>query len=149
MDRYGVTASDPHACRAALQNGRFGIVYLHARSEPGAILSLDGEEIGDEELNTLRDEPWGSIPSFSCREQDPPTAVSRQDLNDFFGDPDNTDCPEHIKSEAVKLIFRETGGAFEATVELIEQAEQSSWYDLLARLQAQTPPEPTRPNVRL
>jgi hypothetical protein len=62
--------------------------------------------------------------------------VSANDLADFLDRRGNSSCPDDLIAEMPELIVRDTGGHFEQTLALIEEAERRSWYALYDDLRA-------------
>jgi hypothetical protein len=77
------------------------------------------------------------LPAFRLSELPALGKVGDSDLLNFLEEPDNSSCDANIQEEVAERIIRKTGGAFEATVALLEEAEAGSWYDLLAVLRAE------------
>lgn len=81
-------------------------------------------------------------PKFWLRILEPIGNVAENELFDYFKD-DKSGCPHPIRSELAQCLIDKTGGAFEPLVALIQQAETTSFHDLLAilrREQAHAPP---------
>jgi hypothetical protein len=76
-------------------------------------------------------------PAFRLGELPPLGKVAESDLLNFLEEPDNSSCDSGIQPEVAERIIKKTGGAFEDTVALLQDAEAGSWYDLLARLRAE------------
>lgn len=70
----------------------------------------------------------------------PLSHVSGNDLAAFLDGPGNSTCPDDLIPVMPELIVQQTSGLFRQTVELIERAERTSWYDLHDKLQAQLAP---------
>jgi hypothetical protein len=85
-------------------------------------------------LQDYRREDWCRTPVFRLSVVPPLGKVAEDDLFDFLDDPANTSCDPSIRAKVAQRLHRETGGDFEHTVALIEEAEAGSWYDLLYRL---------------
>ncbi len=85
-------------------------------------------------LQEHRRRPWARHPSFRLTTLPPLGEVPEEELLDFLEDPDNSSCDPQIQAEAAERLIGATGGEFDALVALMEEAENSSWYDLLARL---------------
>lgn len=62
--------------------------------------------------------------------------VEPDDLADFLSTTGNTSCPDELAPLMPELVLARTKGRFEPTVELIERAEITSWYDLHDELAA-------------
>lgn len=86
-------------------------------------------------LQEQRLQHW--IPTFRLSEFPPLGKVAEFDLLDFLEEPKNSSCDANIQREVAARIIAKTGGAFEATVALLQEAEAGSWYDLLATLRAE------------
>lgn len=86
-------------------------------------------------LQGLRDRHWMS--AFRLSELPPLGTVGQFDLLTFLEDRENSSCDPQIQREMAKRIIQKTGGAFEETVALLQDAEAGSWYDLLARLRTE------------
>jgi hypothetical protein len=56
--------------------------------------------------------------------------IEANDLADFLNGPGNSSCPDDLLLVMPELIVKATGGQFQATVQLIEQAERTDWYEL-------------------
>jgi hypothetical protein len=56
--------------------------------------------------------------------------VEANDLADFLNSPGNASCPDDLLPVMPELIVKATHGRFRETVELIEQAERTDWYEL-------------------
>lgn len=89
-------------------------------------------------LQEQRRQPWSKSPLFRLSELPPLGRVAESDLLDFLEDPANSSCDQGIQQEVCELIIAETGGAFEETAALLQEAEEGSWYDLLGRLRRQS-----------
>ncbi len=76
-------------------------------------------------------------PAFRLSELPPLGRVAESDLLNFLEEPDNSSCDAGIQTEVAERIIAKTGGAFEETVALLQEAEAGSWYDLLDRLRAE------------
>ena len=85
-------------------------------------------------LQEHRRQPWCRTPAFRLSELSPLDRVGESDLLFFLEETANSSCDAGIVIEVTERIIAQTGGAFEKTVSLIEEAENGSWYDLLARL---------------
>jgi TIR domain-containing protein len=85
-------------------------------------------------LKEQRRKPWCRTPAFRLTELPPLGKVAEADLLDFLEDPANSSCDPGIQTEIAERIIAKTGGAFEETVALLQEAESGSWYDLLAQL---------------
>jgi hypothetical protein len=72
-------------------------------------------------------------PKFWLRILDPIGNVAENELFDYFKD-DKSGCPPPIRSDLAQLLIAKTNGAFEPLVALIQQAETTSFHDLLAIL---------------
>jgi hypothetical protein len=64
--------------------------------------------------------------------------LEANDLADFLNGPGNSSCPDDILLVMPELIVKVTGGQFQETVHLIEQAERTGWYKLHDELLART-----------
>jgi len=71
--------------------------------------------------------------------------IEANDLADFLNGPGNSSCPDDILLDVPELIVKVTGGQFQETVNLIEQAERTGWYELYDELSAQV----GQPSVRV
>ena len=56
--------------------------------------------------------------------------IEANDLADFLNSPGNSSCPDDKLAVMPELIVKATSGRFRETVELIEQAERTGWYEL-------------------
>lgn len=86
------------------------------------------------QLQEQRRQPWCRNPLFRLSELPPLGKVAESDLLDFLEEPANSSCDAGIQQEVAEKIIARTGGAFEETVALLQEAESGSWYDLLAQL---------------
>lgn len=87
-----------------------------------------------QKLRELRQAPWCRTPVFRLSDGEPLEEVDVLHLLDFLEDRNNSSCDAQIRREVAERIIAKTGGVFDATVALIQEAESGSWYDLLARL---------------
>ena len=62
--------------------------------------------------------------------------IEANDLADFLNGPGNSSCPDDMLPVMPELIVKVTSGRFQETVELIEQAERTGWYELYDELRA-------------
>jgi hypothetical protein len=62
--------------------------------------------------------------------------IEANDLADFLNSPGNSSCPDDMLPVMPELIVKATSGRFRETVELIEQAERTGWYELHDALSA-------------
>ncbi|MCP4655298.1 MAG: hypothetical protein GY856_07760 [bacterium] len=85
-------------------------------------------------LQEHRRQPWCRTPAFQLKVLPPLGRVSDDDLLDFLEDPASSSCDPGIQAEIAQRVVVETGGEFEPTAALLQEAERGSWYDLLARL---------------
>ncbi len=92
-----------------------------------------------QKLRELRQEPWCRTPVFRLSDGEPLEEVDVDHLLDFLEDRNNSSCDAQIRREVAQRIIAQTGGVFDATVALIQEAESGSWYDLLARLRREVP----------
>ncbi len=86
------------------------------------------------DLKEERRQPWCKRAEFRLSVLPALGEVPEEDLLDFLEDPANSSCDPGIQDEMAERLIAETGGDFERTVALMEEAEKGSWYDLLARL---------------
>ena len=56
--------------------------------------------------------------------------IGANDLADFLNGADNSSCPDDLIAVMPELIVTKTRGQFQQTVDLLEQAERSGWYNL-------------------
>ncbi|MCB1318259.1 MAG: hypothetical protein KDK27_19970, partial [Leptospiraceae bacterium] len=99
-------------------------------------------------LEKLRSQSWCRRSEFRLSILQPLGNILEGDLFDFLDERANSSCPPAIQDEMARLLFAKTGGEFEATVALIQQAEAGSWYDLQAQLKGThgaTQPEDDEP----
>ena len=69
--------------------------------------------------------------------------VTPQDLRTFLADDENTSCDPAYRHDIPERICAFTGGEFEATVKLLEDAEHGNqWPELYRKLPAAPPPPP-------
>ena len=108
------------------------------------ILDTEFEELG-RRLKEQRRQPWCRTPAFRLSELPPLGKVAEADLLDFLEDPANSSCDPGIQTEIAERLITRTGGAFEETVALLQEAESGSWYDLLAQLRREQGGEQTSP----
>jgi len=66
--------------------------------------------------------------------------IDASDLADFLDNRSNATCPDDLLPDIPELLVRKTAGQFHATVDLIEQAERTSWYELYDQLRAELGP---------
>ncbi len=85
-------------------------------------------------LQAERRQPWNRRREFRLSVLPPLGEVPEDELLDFLEDPDNSSCEAAIQPEVAERVIAATGGKFDATIALMEEAEKGSWYDLLARL---------------
>jgi hypothetical protein len=97
-------------------------------------LEVPKHEDFSHKLQELRRQPWCRTPAFRLSELPPLGKVGESDLLFFLEEAANSSCDAGIVTDVAERIIAQTGGAFEETVALIEEAENGSWYDLLARL---------------
>jgi hypothetical protein len=90
-------------------------------------------------VNGLRAEPRFRDRAFRLELLAPLDRVSANDLADFLDRRGNSSCPDDLIPLMPELIVRNTGGHFERTLALIEQAERRSWYALHDDLSVQEP----------
>ena len=88
-------------------------------------------------LEGWQSEAWYTQPGFWCSPLPALAAVTPHDLLTFLRHGKSTRCPQNIQVEVAQRLIRETGGAFDRTVTMIEEAEQGSWLGLLDRLRRQ------------
>lgn len=62
--------------------------------------------------------------------------VEEQDLVEFLDDADHSTIPAKLLDDMPGLLIGAGGGSFDKTVELIERAEDTTWYELYQELQA-------------
>lgn len=116
------------------------IVSYIAQEIPAAALEEHGRTLQEQ-----RRQPWCRTPAFRLSELPPLGQVGESDLLDFLEDPNNSSCDPGIQTEIAERIIAKTGGTFEATVALLQEAESGSWYDLLAQLRREQGGGPTVP----
>lgn len=121
---------------------RFSSEFLGAHCpEDLRIVSYAALEIPDSKFEDLahtlkeqRRQPWCRTPAFRLSELPPLGKVGEADLLDFLEDPSSSSCDPGIQAEVAERIIAKTGGTFEETVALLQEAESGSWYNLLAQL---------------
>jgi hypothetical protein len=86
-------------------------------------------------LQEYRRQPWCRRATFRLSVLPPLGRILEDDLLDFLEDPNNSSCDPGIQAEIAQRLIAKTGGDFEQTVALMQEAEEGSWYDLLARFQ--------------
>jgi hypothetical protein len=96
-----------------------------------------------EKLQEHRRQPWARRPVFRLSDPLPLSHVAEADLLYFLEDPANSSCDPGIQAEVAQLVIARTGGDFEETVKLLDEAEKGSWYDLLIRLRREQGMEPS------
>lgn len=87
-------------------------------------------------IDDLHEEPWASRAEFWFSPLPAVGHLLRRDLINFLRDTENTNCPANIHVRVARALHAKTGGVFEATIALMEEAERTSWYDLLERLES-------------
>ncbi len=87
-------------------------------------------------------QPWCRRAEFRLHVLPPLGQVSENDLLYFLEDPANSSCDANIQIEIAERLIESTDGEFEAVVALMQEAENGSWYDLLAQLQREQGVEP-------
>jgi hypothetical protein len=60
--------------------------------------------------------------------------VDHSELVEFLTEPDNTSCPPSLAVQAASLIYTETSGIYEKTVQRIAWAEKNGWASLVSDL---------------
>jgi len=60
--------------------------------------------------------------------------VDHSELVEFLTEPDNTTCPPSLATQIAGLMYRDTDGIYDKTVQHIETAERSGWGSLLTEL---------------
>jgi len=88
-----------------------------------------------EGLDGLLEQSWCRSPLFRL-EKLQPGGVGYKHLFDFLVD-QHSGCPPGIWQEVAQRLIAKTGGVFKEVVALIEEAQNSSWNNLLNRLQHQ------------
>jgi hypothetical protein len=83
-----------------------------------------------QEVERLRAQAGVRDRAFRLYVLDPLGQVGASDLADFLEGTNNASCPDDLLPQLPELIVRKTGGQFEPTVSLIEEAERTSWYEL-------------------
>lgn len=69
---------------------------------------------------------------FRCMLLEPALGhVKRTDLLNFLSDPDNCSCPPHDVKAAATAVFAKTQGRYDETLQILKQAEQITWPELL------------------
>jgi hypothetical protein len=97
-------------------------------------LEVPDQEEFSRKLQEHRRQDWCRTPAFRLSELPPLGQVGESDLLFFLEEAANSSCDAGIVTEVTERIIAKTAGTFEATVALIQEAENGSWYDLLARL---------------
>jgi hypothetical protein len=107
------------------------------------ILSCLSLEIAEEHHNTLKQIVKNQRADARFRDRafkidllPPLDIIEASDLADFLERPEYSRCPDDLIAKLPELIVEKTGGRFEDTVQLIERAERTSWYDLDDELNA-------------
>lgn len=80
---------------------------------------------------------------FHVQHLQPLKKITPQDLRTFLADDENTSCHPEYRDEIAERICVKTGGEFEATVKFLEDAERTSWYDLLDWLRLEQDKKPS------
>ena len=86
----------------------------------------------------FRDESWSFLDRFRFLLLEPLGRVDAKHLWDYLADTD-TGLDERSRRTLVQLIRKKTGGAFAATVRLLDEGRNGSWLALLQRLEAGQP----------
>lgn len=60
--------------------------------------------------------------------------VDHSELVEFLTEPDNSTCPASLATQVARLVYADTDGVYEKTVQHIEWAERHGWGSLLAEL---------------
>jgi len=76
---------------------------------------------------------WCRHPAFRLNVLSPLGKVAENHLYDYLVD-GHTGCDPDIQSEIAERLIVATGGDFERTIALIQEAQQGSWRNLLAQL---------------
>lgn len=97
-------------------------------------LEVSKHEDFSRKLQEHRRQWWCRTPAFRLSELPPLGKVGESDLLFFLEEAANSSCDAGIVTEVTERIIAQTGGAFDETVALLQEAENGSWYDLLARL---------------
>jgi hypothetical protein len=118
------------------------------RSRILSYVALVLDESRHEDLRA-RVERWRERPAFRQPHFDIFTLpalgqVSANDLVRFLEDEDNTSCPREYLNDIPDRIVRKTGGDFEATVLLLEQAERGMMWPELNETLPRIAPTTTR-----
>lgn len=87
-------------------------------------------------LETFLGEPWCTSERFRLDPLPPLTSVSFRHLLNYLVDKPSG-CDAAIRPEVARLLVERTGGDFAHVVELIEEAQRGSWYDLRRRLRGE------------
>lgn len=112
------------------------VAYLTIESQDSEHARLD------DALRKHRREPWCRRQEFRLTVLPPLGEVAEEDLLDFLEDEANSSCPAPIQTEMAERLIAQTGGQFDETVALMEEAERTSWYHLLDRLRREQDGEP-------
>ncbi len=91
-------------------------------------------------LDKLETDGLFPTPSFRVLAPTPLDHIAVRDLADFLIVEDHTSCPKELIPVIPTLIWRQTQGRFQETVALVEQAEQTGWFELYDRLVAEGGP---------
>ncbi len=86
-------------------------------------------------LDTLEEGGLFPTPSFRVVVPRRLDHITVRDLADFLVNEDHTSCPNELIRTIPKLIVQQTGGRFQETVALVEQAEQTGWFRLYDQLE--------------
>jgi len=87
------------------------------------------------QLQAYRKQLWCRTPVFRFSDLPPLGKVEEDHLLEYLV---GSTCEADIQAEVAERVIQKTGGSFEATVALLEQAEQGSWRDLLNQLREAT-----------
>lgn len=99
------------------------------------VVAADKHAALAQRLDELARLPRLRQPHFELRHLQPLRPVTPKDLDDFLAIEGNTSCPAEYRHDIAERICASTGGEFEATVELLEEAERGMmWPDLYHNL---------------
>ncbi len=71
---------------------------------------------------------------FAFEALPPLEKVTVKDLVRYLSDRHHCNCPDAMRVRLPRLIYRETGGEFDRTVQLLQDGAKGHWHDLYDRL---------------
>jgi TIR domain len=97
-------------------------------------LESDNQAAITSAFQDIQRQPWCRRPEFRVTPLEPLQHVDEIDLLYHLEDSNSSSCPSALQTELAERIHRQTGGRFDATVALLEEAEKGSWYALIDRM---------------